>query len=128
MKSFDKLRYGVFGIALGLMAGFAGHSIADQVVSDTLQVRGGIQGDLNVRSATQKGLIAGGDTTGAHVFTNLGVGTNGPYMGVFVGSGAPTIAAAQGSIYLRSDGSSTSTRIYVNSTGSTTWVAVTTAS
>jgi len=48
--------------------------------------------------------------------------------GVFLGSGAPTIAAAKGSLYLRSDGSSTSTRLYVNSDGSTTWVPVTTAS
>lgn len=48
-------------------------------------------------------------------------------MGVYVGSGAPTVAAAKGSIYLRSDGSSTSTRLYV-SDGGTTWIAVTTAS
>lgn len=48
--------------------------------------------------------------------------------GVFFGSGAPTLAAAKGSLYLRSDGSSTSTRLYVNSDGGTTWVAITTAS
>lgn len=48
--------------------------------------------------------------------------------GVYLGSGAPTIAAAKGSLYLRSDGSSASTRLYVNSDSSTTWVAVTTAS
>jgi hypothetical protein len=47
--------------------------------------------------------------------------------GIFVGSGAPTISAAQGSLYLRTDGSSTSTRLYVNTTGSTTWTNVTTA-
>ena len=47
--------------------------------------------------------------------------------GVFFGSGAPTLTAAKGSLYLRSDGSSTSTRLYVNSDGSTTWVAITTA-
>lgn len=47
--------------------------------------------------------------------------------GVFFGSGAPTLAAAQGSIYMRSDGSSTSTRAYVNTDGGTTWTAVTTA-
>ncbi len=46
--------------------------------------------------------------------------------GIFFGSGAPTLSAAQGSIYLRSDGSSTSTRLYVNTTGSTTWTNVTT--
>ena len=48
--------------------------------------------------------------------------------GIFCGNGAPTISAAQGSIYLRSDGSSTSTRLYVNTNGSTGWTAVTTAS
>lgn len=46
---------------------------------------------------------------------------------ILVGSGAPTASAAQGSLYLRTDGSSTSTRLYV-SAGGTTWVAVTTAS
>ena len=49
-------------------------------------------------------------------------------LGVYFGSGAPTIQAAQGSIYLNTTGSSTSTRLYVNSTGAATWVAVTTAS
>ena len=48
--------------------------------------------------------------------------------GIYLGSGAPTVSAAKGSLYLRSDGSSSSTRIYVNSDGATTWVAVTTAS
>ena len=47
-------------------------------------------------------------------------------LGVFFGSGAPTLTAAQGSLYLRTDGSSTSTRMYVNTSGSTTWTAVTT--
>ena len=48
-------------------------------------------------------------------------------LGVFFGSGAPTLSAAQGSLYLRTDGSSTSTRMYVNTNGSTGWTAVTTA-
>jgi hypothetical protein len=48
-------------------------------------------------------------------------------LGIFIGSGAPTVSAAQGSIYLRTDGSSTSTRLYVNTNGSTTWTNVTTA-
>lgn len=47
--------------------------------------------------------------------------------GVFFGSGAPTMSAAKGSLYLRSDGSSTSTRMYVNTDGSTTWTNVVTA-
>jgi hypothetical protein len=48
-------------------------------------------------------------------------------LGIFVGSGAPTVSAAQGSLYLRTDGSSTSTRAYINTDGATTWTAITTA-
>lgn len=48
-------------------------------------------------------------------------------LGIYVGSGAPTISAAQGSLYIRTDGSSTSTRMYINTNGSTTWTNVTTA-
>ena len=47
---------------------------------------------------------------------------------VSAGTGAPTFSAPQGSFYLRTDGSSSSTRAYINSDGATTWVAVTTAS
>lgn len=48
-------------------------------------------------------------------------------LGLFFGSGAPTFSAAQGSVYIRTDGSSTSTRLYVNSNGSTTWTNFTSA-
>jgi hypothetical protein len=47
--------------------------------------------------------------------------------GVFFGSGAPTLSAAQGSIYLRSDGSGIANRMYINTNGSTTWTNVVTA-
>lgn len=47
--------------------------------------------------------------------------------GLYSGAGAPTISAAQGSLYLRTDGSSTSTRAYINTNGATTWTAITTA-
>ena len=47
--------------------------------------------------------------------------------GLYSGAGAPTISAAQGSLYLRTDGSSTSTRAYINTDGATTWTAITTA-
>lgn len=48
-------------------------------------------------------------------------------VGVYVGAGAPSLSAAKGSLYLNTTGSSTSTRLYVNN-GTTTWVAITTAS
>ncbi len=44
------------------------------------------------------------------------------------GSGAPTHSVPKGSIYLRSDGSSTSTRLYTASDSSGSWVAMTSAS
>lgn len=47
--------------------------------------------------------------------------------GVFFGSGAPSLAAAKGSLYLRSDGSGVADRMYVNTDGSTAWTAVATA-
>jgi hypothetical protein len=64
---------------------------------------------------------AGGSTAARLVFGS----TAG--FGIYIGSGAPSVSAAQGSIYLRSDGSSTSTRLYVNTNGTTGWTNVTTA-
>jgi hypothetical protein len=47
--------------------------------------------------------------------------------GIYYGSGAPsTLTAGRGSIYLRSDGSSTSTRMYVNTDAGITWTNFTT--
>lgn len=48
-----------------------------------------------------------------------------PY--VLAGTGAPTFSATKGSLYLNLTGSSASTRLFVNN-GTTTWIAVTTAS
>ena len=47
-------------------------------------------------------------------------------LGIFVGSGVPTVTAAQGSLYLRTDGTTTNDRIYVRGSGA--WIAITTAS
>lgn len=63
--------------------------------------------------------------------TDVHLGTTGPGQAdvgsIKMGSGAPTYSAPQGSVYLRTDGSSTSTRMYINTTGSTTWTNVVTA-
>lgn len=75
----------------------------------------------NVRVNQLTAIPAGGSQSQALNFSSTA------NFGVFYGSGAPTLSAAQGSLYLRSDGSSTSTRMYVNTNGSTTWTAVTTA-
>lgn len=48
-------------------------------------------------------------------------------IGIQSGAGAPTYAATKGSLYIRTDGSSASTRLYINTDGNVTWTSVTTA-
>jgi hypothetical protein len=74
-----------------------------------------------VSVCTNLALPAGGATTVGIPMTTTA------NFGLYAGSGAPTFSAAQGSVYMRSDGSSTSTRLYVNTTGSTTWTNFTSA-
>ena len=47
-------------------------------------------------------------------------------LGIYVGSGAPTVSAAKGSLYLRTDGSGVADRAYINTNGATTWTAIST--
>lgn len=76
-------------------------------------------GQLSVGASTA---IPAGGTAG----TGLALSSTANF-GIFFGSGVPTLSAAQGSLYLRSDGSSTSTRMYVNTNGTTGWTNVVTA-
>lgn len=46
---------------------------------------------------------------------------------ISVGHGAPSHAETKGSLYIRTDGSSTSTRMYINTAGGTVWTNFTTA-
>lgn len=46
---------------------------------------------------------------------------------ICAGTGAPTFSAKKGTLYLNLTGSSTSTRAYINTDGSTTWASVTTS-
>ena len=74
---------------------------------------------ITARSGTA---IPAGGTAGAGLMVSSTAN-----FGVFFGSGAPTLSAAKGSLYLRSDGSTTNDRAYINTDGSTTWTALTTA-
>ncbi len=89
-----------------------------ETVNSTIGNTTSVSGTVAVLNATAP--VAGGSAA------FLATSTAG--LGVYFGSGAPTVAAAQGSLYLRTDGSSASTRAYVNSDGGKTWVAITTAS
>ena len=65
-----------------------------------------------------QGLISGGST-----ILGLTLSTVANF-GVFVGTGAPTLSAATSSLYLRNDATGTTTRLYINLNGATTWTAV----
>jgi hypothetical protein len=111
---------------LGNISG--GNILTGGLISATANVTGGNIRTNGQVSATGNALflsgtaVPAGGTAGAGIM--MSSTTN---LGVFFGSGAPTIAAAQGSLYLRTDGSSASNRLYVNTTGSTSWTSVTTA-
>lgn len=47
--------------------------------------------------------------------------------GIYYGTGAPTVSAAAGSLYIRTDNAGANLRLYSNTTGSTTWAAITSA-
>lgn len=84
-------------------------------------------------SPNGSGVVTSATTFTARSATSTTAGGASAYLmgssniGIYWGSGAPGASAAKGSIYLRTDGSSTSTRLYVNTDGSATWTNVTTA-
>ena len=91
--------------------GFIG-SITGAVTATTVTSTG----DITADSATAP--VAGGAS--AVLMTS----TAG--FGIYAGSGVPTVSAAKGSLYLRTDGTTTNDRAYINTNGSTTWTALTT--
>jgi len=74
-------------------------------------------GGASIAAATA--IPAGGNTGMSLRFSTSSIG-------IFAGSGAPSVSAAKGSLYLRTDGSTTNDRAYINTNGATTWTAITT--
>lgn len=79
----------------------------------------GINGEGVAQFAQTTSGPAGGSTA-----ARLLLGSSGT-LGIYFGSGAPTVSAGKGSIYLRADGSGTTDRAYVNTDGGTTWTYLT---
>ena len=126
-----------------------GNILTGGVISATGNITGGNVITANVNSTTHTGTTVSvtGDVTGGNLQTTgqllaasgTAIAAGGSQslglefstttdFGIFFGSGAPTISAAKGSLYLRSDGSTTNDRMYVNTNGTTAWAAVITAS
>jgi len=111
----------------GNSSGILGGSSDDFVIYSNVAGAGVVSAFHIASSSGNPGILNGlaapaGGSTSARLLFGSTAG-----FGIYYGSGAPSVSAGQGSIYLRSDGSSTSTRLYVNTTGSTTWTNVTTA-
>jgi len=85
---------------------------------------GGVDAATLTTSLVNLGM-AGATTAGGSMSSGITIGT--ALLGIYFGSGVPTLSAPQGSLYLRTDGSSTSTRMYVNTNGTTGWTNLVTA-
>lgn len=73
----------------------------------------------SVAAAGFTAITAGGSLLGLKISSTAN-------FGVFVGSGVPTISAAKGSLYLRSDGSGVNDRAYIATDGAGTWTPIVT--
>jgi hypothetical protein len=122
--------------AQGTLWRFSTTPIGSTTIAEAMRIHP--SGGVSVGGTTDPAIGGVGATAKVHAYTGTAIpagGTAGAGLlvssttnfGVFFGSGAPTLSAAQGSLYLRSDGSSTSTRLYVNTNGTTGWTNVTTA-
>ena len=107
VATFNVTAAGAMTLA-GLITGGAGATIT-----------GAISATTTLKAGSGTAITAGGSLSGVLV-------SSAGNFGVFVGSGAPTISALKGSLYLRSDGTGVADRAYVNTDGGTTWTAITT--
>jgi hypothetical protein len=80
----------------------------------------GFQSPVGLAGATGVPATAGGSTTPA-----LSIG-NVAGLGIYFGTGAPTISASKGSFYLNTTATTNVTRAYINTDGLATWTAVNT--
>lgn len=96
---------------------FHNNAATEQVAIDASNGRVTAVGKITALSSTA--IPAGGTAGSGFLFSSTA------NFGIFFGSGAPTLSAARGSIYLRSDGSATSGLTYINTDGGTTWAAIT---
>jgi len=117
----------------GQTSGFA--NLSCSTTGGTLQLG---SGNLTISSVGNLATIGFISATGSIVANNAstlsagglsGVGylfSSTANFGLFFGSGVPTLSAAKGSFYLRSDGTTTATRAYINTDGGTTWTNIVT--
>lgn len=114
------------GLALAVISSGANENLTiDAKGSGTVTIGGTSTGSVNI-GGNAKTVLPGTLTAGGLLTCALQIATSGPL--IYSGSGAPTISAAvAGSLYIRTDGSSTSTRLYSATNTSGTWTNFTSA-
>jgi hypothetical protein len=113
---FRITRYDDTGASLG--DSITINRLTGNVATTALSSNGSYTSTSTIQAASGNAIPAGGATT-----TRI-TATSSSSFGLYFGSGVPTVSAAQGSIYLRSDGTGTNTRVYVNTNGTTGWSAM----
>ena len=99
---------------------YSGASLISTTSSTGLTVTGTIVSNGNYIYANASTATPAGGTS------DRGFAMGSASVGITWGSGAPTLGATKGSLYLRTDGTGTNDRMYVNTNGSTAWTAVVT--
>ena len=105
--------------AVATTATFAAATSITSLATSTVSATGAMTSASTITARNGVALTAGG----APGFIATSAANS---MGIYFGSGVPTTTAAQGSLYLRSDGTTTNDRAYINTNGGTTWTALTT--
>ena len=114
----------VYGLLIDDQSGLGGTqslNILSRGAGSNNLFEGKVSANVSLVGAAATAATAGGSSTPV-----LLCGTVAGF-GIYFGSGVPTISAGQGSLYLRTDGSSGVTRAYINQNGSTTWTAINTS-
>lgn len=116
------------GYAVSVVGGATDEGLTvDAKGAGIVQIGGTSTGNVKLGGGGGVVVLPGTLTAGGLLTCAAQVATSGPL--IYSGSGAPSISAAvKGSLYLRSDGSTTNDRIYVAKDNAGTWAALTSAS
>lgn len=107
-------------VAVAGGAGSAGNAVGGSVTINGGAKNGsGTDGTVTIQSAYAP--VAGGGTSAAILCSSTAL------LGVYFGTGAPTFSAAKGSLYIKTDASTSATRLYIASDAVGTWTAFTSA-
>jgi hypothetical protein len=96
-------------------------SITGTLASGAQTVTGGVAATGAVQAYSATAVPAAGAGNVGVTFSSTA------NLGLFCGTGAPTLTAAKGSLYVRTDATTTTTRLYINTDGAATWTTFTTA-